>query len=292
MPSLAFIPTLLRETLGSREIDDRIPEPDLVMDGEDEVAAYTLVGRVDGPMEAVYLFHAAHISSVIEGCETVVDLACGPATQMCEVAKFHPEISFRGVDLSPGMLKSARRHVNDLGLTNVDFSEGDITNLEMFEDHSVDGIISTVALHHLPTIDHLRATFREINRVLHPGGALYLVDFGRLKFDKSIRFFAYKDEDTQPEVFCRDYENSLRAAFLLNDFKRLTAEELPHHVRVHRTFLTPFFTLIKSGDRTTPEARKQRIKQQRAELLPRYRNDLDDLRTFFRLGGLRGDPFR
>ena len=78
MPSLALFPTLLREAIGPREIKDRQPEPDLVMDGQDEVAAYTLVGRVDGPMAAVYLFHAAHISLVIEGCKTVVDLACGP----------------------------------------------------------------------------------------------------------------------------------------------------------------------------------------------------------------------
>jgi hypothetical protein len=29
----------------------------------------------------------------------------------------------------------------------------------------------------------------------------------------------------------------------------------------------------------------------RAELPARIRKDLDDLRTFFRVGGLKGDPF-
>jgi ubiquinone/menaquinone biosynthesis C-methylase UbiE len=242
-------------------------------------------------MAAAYIFHTARISLVIQGCRHVVDLACGPATQLCHVAQLHPHISFTGIDLSEVMLANAERHVRELGLSNVQFAAGDITRLDRFAGASVDGVISTVALHHLPNFDSLRATFREIARILRPGGALYLADFGRLKSEGSVRFFAYKDRDVQPELFCKDYENSLRAAFLYDEFERLAREELPAQARVHRTFLTPFFTLIKTADRDMPAATRESLKRMRSELSPRFRADLDDLRQFFRLGGLPNDPF-
>lgn len=291
MVTRALAATVLREVFGSRQLVDRVPEPDLVMDGTDEVAAYTSVGRVQGPMAAAYLFHAARISLTIQGCKNVIDLACGPATQLIRVAELHPNIAFRGIDLSPGMLNSARDYARERGLKNIEFSTGDITKIDFIPDQSVDGVISTVALHHLPTLDHLRGTFREITRVLKPGGAVYLADFGRLKSSRSIEFFAYKDRDTQPEVFCRDYEYSLRAAFLFEELARLTKEELPAHVGVCSTFPIPFFTIIKSSDRGMDPSLKTILKRKRDELEPRYRADLDDIRRLFWMGGLRDDPF-
>jgi ubiquinone/menaquinone biosynthesis C-methylase UbiE len=208
------------------------------------------------------------------------------------VAELNPNTTFQGVDLSDGMLGNARTYARELGLSNVTFAVGDITRLAFIPDHSVDGIISTVALHHLPTLDHLRLTFREIARILSPGGALYLADFGRLKSPRSARFFAYKDRDTQPEVFCCDYENSLRAAFLFEELVQLTREELPAHVHIQRTFPIPFFAVIKSVDREIDAGLRATVKRTRLNLEPRYRADLDDIRRLFWLGGLKNDPFR
>ena len=108
-------------------------------------------------MAAAYLFHTARISQVIQGCREVVDLGCGPATQLCQVAGLNPGIRFTGVDLSPSMLGSARAHVAESGLDNVVVAEGDITRLEAFRSASVDGVVSTLALHHLPSFGHLEA---------------------------------------------------------------------------------------------------------------------------------------
>ena len=58
VPRLSFLPTIAREVFGPRTLP-REPEPDLVMDGEDQVAAYTHAGRIDGVMSAAYLFHSA-----------------------------------------------------------------------------------------------------------------------------------------------------------------------------------------------------------------------------------------
>lgn len=287
---LSMLPVLLRETLGSRTLP-REPEPDLVMDDPEQVAAYAQAGRINGVMAAAYLFHSARISQVIQGCRVVVDLASGPATQLAQIAQLNPGIRFHGIELSYSMLEDARAHVTALELNNVSFEQGDITRLDFLENQSVDGVVSTMALHHLPTREHLRACFREIKRVLRPGGALYLVDFGHLKSLKSVIYFAYLNAKHQPHLFSLDYERSLRAAYLLEDFACLAQEELPENVAVVSTFLMPILTLIKTPDRVLDTEFKQKLRAMRSALPTRYRRDLDEIRTFFRLGGLRNDPF-
>lgn len=290
MPNPALIPTFLRELLVERSLP-REPEPDLVMADPDQVAAYVEAGRIDGVMAAAYLFHSARVSQVLQGCRSVLDLGCGPATQLAQIAELNPDIAFTGVDLSLTMLADAEKHVTNLHLDNVDFRQGDITTLDGIDDYSVDAVISTVALHHLPTLQHLEGAFRAISRVLKPSGALYLTDFGRLKSLKSVIFFAYMNARFQPHIFSLDYERSLRAAFLKEEFADLTQRLLPPQASLVSTFKVPFLVIIKTADQPISDALRSRLKAMRQNLLPRYRRDLDDLRTFFRLGGLRNDPF-
>lgn len=290
MPNPALIPHFLCELLVSRTLP-REPEPSLVMDGPEQVAAYAQAGRIDGAMAAGYLFHSAHISQVIRGCKTVLDLGCGPATQLGQVAQLNPEIQFTGVDLSDEMLSDAKKHINNLSLSNVDFRDGDITRLEGLADHSFDAVISTMALHHLPTLKHLDDCFASIRRVLKPDGALYLTDFGRLKSLKTVIFFAYMNAKHQPHSFSLDYERSLRAAFLKEEFLALAAKHFPPAVKVVSTFKVPFLVILKTADHPLPEPLRQQLYTLRRALKPRYRRDLTDLRIFFALGGLRNDPF-
>lgn len=290
MPNPALIPTFLRELVVTRTLP-REPEPDLVMSDPAQVAAYAEAGRVDGIMAAGYLFHSARISQVIRGCGSVLDLACGPATQLGQVAQLNPETRFTGIDLSTNMLSDAEAHIKSLGLENICLRHGDIAKLDGVEDHSFDAVISTMALHHLPSLALLDACFAAIQRVLKPSGALYLADFGRLKSLKSVIFFAYMNAEHQPHSFSLDYERSLRAAFLKEDFKALADKHFSPEVALVSTFKVPFLVIIKTADRPLPDPLLQKINAMQRVLKPRYRRDLNDLRSFFALGGLRNDPF-
>ncbi len=290
MPRLAFLPIISRELFAQRSLP-REPEPDLVMQDEEQVKAYSLAGRIDGVMSAAYLFHSAQASSVIQGAKRVIDLGCGPATQLAQIASLNPESEFIGVDLSPTMLESARQHVSQLGLGNVQFSVGDISRLSQFEDQSADAFISTMALHHLPTREHLESCFREIARVLKPGGAVYMTDFGRLKSLKSVIAFAYMNAAHQPHIFSLDYERSLRAAFLFDEFAEMSRLYLPPNVSVHSTAIAPLLVVLRTPPRPLPSAAVKQLNQMRKSLPGRYRMDIEDLRLFFKMGGLSGDPF-
>ncbi len=291
MNKFALIPVLIRERLSERSLP-REPEPDLVMENADQVAAYDKAGSIDGLMGSAYLFHSARVSQVVQGRKDVIDLGCGPAVQLCQIAQLNPETSFHGIDLSPTMLDKARANAARLGLTNVRFSQGDITAIDFLPDASVDAAISTMALHHLPTLDDLRRCFRGIKRVLRPGGATYLVDFSRLKRLDTVIFFAYQNARHQPHLFTLDYERSLRAAFDLADLKRVAEEELHGHGRVVSTFMVPMLAVIKTEDQPLKPAQLERLRTLLHAMPSRYRSDLNDMRIFFRLGGLKNDPFQ
>lgn len=287
MPSATVLRALLRELTAVSAIP-RQPEPDLVMDDPAKVDAFNRAGREDGVMAPVYLYHCAQVCEVIRPGDTVLDLGCGPANQLAMIARLNPEARFVGVDLSDEMLARAEETVREQGLENVAFRKADITRLDSFDDASVDAVYSTVVLHHLPETVHLEAVFREVGRVLRPGGGLYLVDFGRLKTEAAMRNFAYQYSERQPELFTVDYLNSLRAAFSLADWRALHARHLAQRGRLYATFLVPYMVAIKGpARRELPEALRTGLAALRGRLPPYHRTDFKDLATFFRLGGLR-----
>lgn len=290
MPSLPVIKQLLREATSSKDAF-RVPEPDLIMEDAAQVASFHEAGRPEGVMAPVYLFHAAQISEVVKPGDTVVDLGCGPANQLGLVARLNPDVHFIGVDLSNEMLAMAERNLRDWGIANVTLQHGDITDLNMFGPSSVDAVMSTVVLHHLPDEATLFRCFAEVQRVLKSGGGLYLVDFGHLKTEAAIHYFAYQYEDRQPGIFTVDYLNSLRAAFEMTTWRGGWSRYLKDFGGLFSTFVVPYMVAVKSPARKalSPDLLKRLNEVYRS--MPAYhRADFKDLVTFFRLGGLRTPP--
>jgi arsenite methyltransferase len=286
MPSPRLVQSVLRELL-TRERSPRIPEPDLVMDDPDNVAAYVEAGREHAVMAPVYLFHCANICEVIRPGDTVVDLACGPANQLAMVARLNPGTQFIGVDLSLPMLEQAHELISRQGLKNVSFRHGDITDLSMFATGSIDAVVSTMALHHLPDTDCLARTYAEVARILKPGGGIYMVDFGHLKAKRSIDYFANQYADRQPELFTLDYLNSLHAAFYIDDFRK-AAQPLLRQARLYSTIALPFMVALKSPSRRGDDpALRARLAEMKKGLPDWHHADIADLIRHFRMGGMR-----
>jgi SAM-dependent methyltransferase len=218
----------------------------------------------------------------------VVDLACGPANQLAMVARLNPETKFIGVDLSAPMLERARELIERQGLKNVEFRHGDITDLSFFADRSVDAVMSTMALHHLPTLDLLCRTYAEVARILKQGGGVYMVDFGHLKSKRSIDYFAYQYADRQPALFTEDYYNSLHAAFYPDDFRK-AVQPLEGRARLYSTIGLPFMMALKSAPRrTAAEARElaAQLAHMKKNLPEWHKADHADLIRHFRLNGM------
>ncbi len=248
----AMFAHLVAECL-SRQAQSRVPEPEL--SGIDSLAqdeAFELAGREDGILASIYLYHAMQIAPLVCPGDRVLDLGCGPANQLVQVARLSPQAAFTGIELSAGMLRCAHRTIERCGASNVEAVRGDMTTLAGFPDGLFDCVISTLSLHHLPDEAALACALHAVRRVLKPDGGLYLIDFGRLKRARTQRFFSEDRRDVQTERFTRDYLNSLRAAFSVDELSRAAAV-LGDGVTRYATAFAPFMVIFKSAARREPD---------------------------------------
>ncbi|MET0377954.1 MAG: class I SAM-dependent methyltransferase [Spongiibacteraceae bacterium] len=285
MSAPRMIAHLLLERL-SQKILPRIPEADPIMAASDQINAFMESGRDEGFLTYLYFFHALMALPVIRPGDTVLDLACGPANQLALMARLNPQTHFIGIDASHNMLELARATLASTATNNVSLQHGDMTQMQNIATASIDCVLCTMSLHHLPDAATLHAAMGETRRVLKRDGGIYFADFGRLRRTATQNFFAFDRADAQSQQFTDDFLQSMRAAFSIGELESATGQ-LGTTLTRHATALAPFLLIFRSNNRRLVDSvlAAQATRHYR-RMTRRQQRDFDNIARWFRLGGL------
>lgn len=150
--------------------------------------------------------------------EVVVDLGSGGGLDVLLAArKVGPTGKAIGIDMTQEMIDLARKNTEKSGLSNVEYHLSTIDKLPL-ADRSVDCVISNCVINLAPDKP---AVFREIIRVLKPGGRLAISDI------------ALKRE-LPPEIGndLMAYVGCIAGAILTEDYRRMLVEAGFAHVEI------------------------------------------------------------
>lgn len=123
---------------------------------------YSVIARKSPPLRDLCRAVAEEVTATITSGR-IVDVGTGPGYLPIEIARRAQGLEIEGIDLSPAMVKIARKNADKRGVTDrVRFQRANAADLP-FEDGYVDLIVSTLSLHHWSRpLDCLN----EIHRVL------------------------------------------------------------------------------------------------------------------------------
>jgi tRNA (cmo5U34)-methyltransferase len=102
----------------------------------------------------------------------VIDLGCGTGTSALEILKHYPHASMTCMDLSAKMLDIARYKLREY--PDVRFEQGSFA--DYLFDRQYDLAVSSLALHHIETLDEKLEFYRRIYNALAPGGVFVNAD--------------------------------------------------------------------------------------------------------------------
>ena len=105
----------------------------------------------------------------------VLDVGCAMGSNLIPFADMGCDV--HGIDIHPDISNNAKKIMKHRGYEDIDFKEGSNRNIP-FSDNSFDLITSINTLHYEKNEEDMMLALNEFQRVLKPGGGLYISTVG------------------------------------------------------------------------------------------------------------------
>lgn len=197
----------------------RIPEPEELMDEPSQAQAYADEDFAEARDLFLDLFLRVH-PHPLDGC--ALDLGCGPADIPIAFAKRHPGVVIDAVDGAEAMLAQARKALTGHPeiATRIKLLCDFLPSTQLPRQH-YDAVLSNSLLHHLPNPRTLWDTVRRCGK---PGAVVLVMDLMRPADAATVDALVSIHAAHAPPVLRRDFENSLYAAYEVDEVRKQLAE--------------------------------------------------------------------
>ena len=153
----------------------------------------------------------------------VIDLGCGTGTISRKMIDTFPNVQITCIDIAENMLKLARHKLGDHKKAN--FILADLNDFSF--DQSYDVIVSSLALHHLISIEDKIEFYIKIYDALSPGGIFYNADvvLASCEFLQQVYIEKWK-EFMSKQVSIEEIENTWLPNYYREDHPAPLLEQL------------------------------------------------------------------
>ena len=198
----------------------RTLEPE-VMDTEREASEYDAMDH--SGVNDLFVTDFLHVcpAKALTKSAQILDLGTGTALIPIEFCRQSSEGRIVGVDLAEEMLKAARCNVQRAGCADrITLQKCDAKGLP-FDDDSFAAVMSNSIIHHIPEpLD----CFREMVRVLQPGGLLYVRDLLRPSSVDELERLVRDNAGEETEYSQQLFRQSLHAALTVDEVRAMIAQ--------------------------------------------------------------------
>ncbi len=196
----------------------RIPEPEL-MTGEDQAIAYANADFEEPHNHFITLLKEA-VGGKLPESGRAVDLGCGAADISIRLAKVYPSYHIDALDGAAAMLAEGEKALTESGLSDRINLIDTYINESSLSDQNYDLIFSNSLLHHL----HDPMVLWNAIKNAKGAPAIFVMDLMRPDRDEMVESLVEEYAKNEPEILKRDFGNSLRAAFTLDEVKMQLSE--------------------------------------------------------------------
>jgi len=149
--------------------------------------------------------------------DVVLDLGCGPCDITRRFSLCYPDACFHAVDGASRMLMYAKTLNEEAGLTDrIKLIKTCLPDVELPQSlyHL---IISNSLLHHL---HNPLSLWKTIQQHAKPFASVFIMDLIRPTDEVTVRYFSDEYAKGEPDILKNDFENSLRAAFTIEEVQQ------------------------------------------------------------------------
>lgn len=218
MPSaVSFLGMMIGQQAGFQVLK-RTREPSELTDADDNVIQYDRVMSTKLTMAYAAGLEAIHRARLTSTSGISIDLASGPGHYTLCLARYLGYARVTGIDLSPGMVEVANQNAVERKLQGqVQFRQGDITQLDDVPDGELDLASFTDAAHHMPDLATVGSVLREMDRITKPDGLVMVMDLVRLRTakltERYVNTLGHDYVERGLPAFLEDFRNSQYAAW-------------------------------------------------------------------------------